>query len=179
MPGEEYQARKRQQTKDKNRDRGKRRRAYKNALRANQQLATVLVSQRLTELGDYYAYRAAVVERQVLRRRHNYVRWLFWWVLWGLAGYGYKPLRTLAWLAVVLFGFAAAFSVIGPQVNYPFTPPIQALAFSATAFLGRGFFSVPGCLCFWLTGLAAIEGFLGLLIEISFIATFTQRYFGR
>jgi hypothetical protein len=30
-----------------------------------------------------------------------------------------------------------------------------------------------------LTGLAAVEAVVGLFIEISFIATFTQRFFGR
>jgi hypothetical protein len=46
-----------------------------------------------------------------------------------------------------------------------------------TAFHGRRFFATtfqPGDP---LAALAAIEGVTGLLIEISFIATFTQRFF--
>jgi hypothetical protein len=43
---------------------------------------------------------------------------------------------------------------------------------------GRGFF--PGGLSLDdpVTVLAALEAVIGLLIQISFIATFTQRYFG-
>ncbi len=49
--------------------------------------------------------------------------------------------------------------------------------FSVTSFHGRGFF--PGGLPLDdpVTVLAALEAVIGLLIEISFIATFTQRFF--
>jgi hypothetical protein len=53
------------------------------------------------------------------------------------------------------------------------------VVFSLTAFHGRGFF--PGehiSLRDPLAVLAAAEAVIGLLIEISFIATFTQRFFG-
>jgi hypothetical protein len=48
-----------------------------------------------------------------------------------------------------------------------------------TAFHGRGFFSSvfqPGAI---QAAVAAVEAFIGLLIEIVVIATFTQRYFAR
>jgi hypothetical protein len=54
-----------------------------------------------------------------------------------------------------------------------------ALVLSVSSFHGRGFFQPvqslgdPGAI------IAAIEAVFGLLIEISFIATFTQRFFGR
>ena len=53
-----------------------------------------------------------------------------------------------------------------------------ALVFSVTSFHGCGFF--PEALSFesWVSRLAALEAVLGLFIEISFIATFTQRFFG-
>ena len=49
---------------------------------------------------------------------------------------------------------------------------------SLTAFHERGFFATafqPGDP---QAGLAALEAVFGLLIEISYIATFTQRFFG-
>ena len=55
----------------------------------------------------------------------------------------------------------------------------EALVVSLTAFHGRGFFSEqfkpgdPQAI------IAAIEAVVGLVIEISFIATFTQRFFGK
>jgi hypothetical protein len=55
----------------------------------------------------------------------------------------------------------------------------EALIFSTTSFHGRGFLPGPFSLGSPITGLAAVEVVIGLFIEISFIATFTQRFFGR
>ena len=60
--------------------------------------------------------------------------------------------------------------------------PPDAFVYSLTSFHGRGFF--PGLeaklsLHDPLVMLAALEAVIGLFIEISFIATFTQRYFGK
>jgi hypothetical protein len=55
----------------------------------------------------------------------------------------------------------------------------EALIVSLTAFHGRGFFAAafrPGDP---QAAVAAGEAVLGLLIEITFIATFTQRFFAR
>jgi len=62
--------------------------------------------------------------------------------------------------------------------GHPFSPD-GALVFSLTSFHGRGFF--PGGLRLEdvITKLAAFEAAIGLLIEVSFIATFTQRFFGK
>lgn len=55
----------------------------------------------------------------------------------------------------------------------------EAVVISMTAFHGRGFFpdqfhpGDPQAL------VAAIEAFVGLLIEVTFIATLTQRLFGK
>jgi hypothetical protein len=43
---------------------------------------------------------------------------------------------------------------------------------------GRGFFQPLESLGDPVAALAALEAVIGLFIEISFIATFTQRYFG-
>jgi len=54
----------------------------------------------------------------------------------------------------------------------------ESFVVSLTAFHGRGFFATtfqPGDP---QAGFAALEAVIGLLIEISFIATFTQRFFG-
>jgi hypothetical protein len=61
--------------------------------------------------------------------------------------------------------------------NFP-----DALVYSLTSFHGRGF--LPGLgsettLHNPLIVLAASEAVVGLFVEISFIATFTQRYFGK
>jgi hypothetical protein len=48
-----------------------------------------------------------------------------------------------------------------------------------TSFHGRGFFPGGIGLDDPLTVLAAIEAFVGLLIEVTFIATLTQRLFGK
>jgi len=48
-----------------------------------------------------------------------------------------------------------------------------------SSFHGRGFFLQNVSLGDAFARLAALEAVLGLLIEVSFIATFTQRFFGR
>ena len=53
-----------------------------------------------------------------------------------------------------------------------------ALILSLCSFHGRGFFQPLESLGGPVAALAAIAAVIGLLIEISFIATFTQRFFG-
>jgi peptidoglycan/LPS O-acetylase OafA/YrhL len=57
----------------------------------------VLRAQGLNEAADRFAYRAQVLRRRVLRRggTRAYGPYLFSWLLDVLAGYGYKPGRTL------------------------------------------------------------------------------------
>jgi Pentapeptide repeats (8 copies) len=107
----------------------------------------------------------------------NFWKMVFSFLLKLLAGYGYKPERSLMWYLVVIFGFATIYSVFGGLSLFP-----DGLVFSLTSFHGRGFFPGLGAtpsLHNPLVVLAACEAVVGLFIEISFIATFTQRYFGK
>ncbi len=96
----------------------------------------------------------------------------------GLAGYGYKPGRSVLWYLVVIGSFATLYAFAG---GLPFFP--DAFVFSLASFHGRGFFPSLNqqaiTLHHPLVVLASLEAVIGLLIEISFIATFTQRFFGR
>ncbi|HAH01278.1 MAG TPA: hypothetical protein DCL75_21070 [Ktedonobacter sp.] len=94
-----------------------------------------------------------------------------------MAGFGYRPIRTVFWYLLVVGGFAAAYALFGHLSALP-----DALVYSLTSFHGRGFFPGLGkdiTLHNPLVILAAAEAVIGLFIEISFIATFTQRYFGK
>jgi hypothetical protein len=149
------------------------------AVRANRQLATALRDQGLSEDADHFAYRAQLCQRIVLRRQHHFLRYLGSMFLWLIAGYGYKPLRSLLTYLLVVGGFAGAYFLLGTNVS-PALDLHGALVFSLTSFHGRGF--APGSSRSPdnpVTTLAAVEAILGLLIEISFIATFTQRFFSR
>lgn len=150
---------------------------YREALRENRQLATILQSQGLNEDPSRFAYRAQLCQRIVLRLEKKIGQYLFSGFLDLLAVYGYRPGRSVLWYLAVIFGYALAYFAIG---HLPFFP--DALVFSLTSFHGRGFF--PGLasensLHNPLVVSAACEAVVGLLIEISFIATFTQRFFGR
>jgi len=101
------------------------------------------------------------------------------WLLDVVAGYGYKPIRSFVTYALVVAGFAAFYFLMRESVH-PALNPVDALIFSVTSFHGRGF--NPGesvTLHNPLTIAAAFEAIIGLLIEITFIATFTQRFFSR
>jgi len=150
---------------------------YQTAVRANRQLAVELQSQGLNEIAARFAYRAQMLQRIVLRRQRKFGQYLFSLFLDVLAGYGYRPGRSVIWYLITIFGFALAYTIFG---HLPYVP--DALVFSLTSFHGRGFFPGLGSetsLHNPLVMLAAIEAVVGLLIEISFIATFTQRFFGK
>ncbi len=55
----------------------------------------------------------------------------------------------------------------------------EALVLSISSFHGRGFFTSGISLSDTLARLAAGEAIIGLLIEVTFIATSTQRFFGK
>lgn len=56
---------------------------------------------------------------------------------------------------------------------------VNALGLSMTSFHGRGFFPGVTQLNDPLTILASLEAFVGLILEATFIATLTQRFFGK
>ena len=150
---------------------------YKTAVRANRQLAVVLRDQGLNEEADHFAYRAQLLQRVVWRLQKRPLKFVLSWVLNLLAGYGYRPGRTLGWYLFVIIGFAIAYSMLG---HLPLLP--DTLVFSLMSFHGRGFFpsrSGETALHNPLVVLAAAEAVMGLLIEISVIAPFTQRFFGK
>jgi hypothetical protein len=152
--------------------------ADRRALRANRQVALLLRTQGLHEEADRFAYRAQVLQLRVLRRERHPLRYLGSQVLNLISGYGYRPMRSFITYALVVLGFAAVYLAIGAANGAPLHWN-EAIVVSMTAFHGRGFFSTafqPGDL---QAAVAAVEAFIGLLIEIVFIATFTQRFFAR
>jgi hypothetical protein len=150
---------------------------FKIAVRANRVLAVALQGQGLSEDAARFAYRAQLLQQQVLWHQRKLGAYIFARFLDGLAGYGYKPVRSLIAYLLVILGFAVAYWLVGPMEGHAFLPD-GALVFSLTSFHGRGFFPGGIDLENWITRLAATEAVIGLLIEISFIATFTQRFFG-
>lgn len=149
------------------------------AARTYQQLAVVLRDQGMSDPAARFAYRAQVLQRRVMRQQRHYLRASGSWLLDVVSGYGYKPLRSFITYLLVVGLFAVAYYLLGANVTPPLDP-LGALIFSVTSFHGRGF--TPGesvALTNPLTILAAVEAVIGLLIEITFIATFTQRFFAR
>ncbi len=169
--GEEYKAR--QKKRDNHlKDKAIQLEEYQEAVRASRQLAAVLQAQGLNEEAAYFAYRAQKLQRIVLRKENSLASYLFSGLLDLLAGYGYRPGRSVCWYLVIIFMFAIAYSTFG---HLSLWPP-DAFIYSLTSFHGRGFF--PGLegkhsLHDPLIMLAAFEAVVGLFIEISFIATFT------
>jgi len=175
---------------------------YHEAVRASRQLANAMRAQGMNEEAVPFAYRAQCLQRQVLwrqvlwgqvealqadvqreglRKKVEALRWrilkfaafIFSWFLDLLAGYGYKPGRSLFIYLLMIVLFAACYDLLGHL------PVREALIFSVTSFHGRGFLPGQFGLSNPVTALAALEAVTGLFIEISFIATFTQRFFGR
>jgi uncharacterized protein YjbI with pentapeptide repeats len=204
--GDEHKARKKTRRDEKTgrqviKDRAKQLDDYRDAVRANRQLANVMRGQGMNEEAVPFAYRAQVLQRKVLwrqvlwgaepgqndasqqslrrrlkdawRRMRNFGSYVFSIFLDVLAGYGYKPGRSLMIYLLVIAAFSVCYATLG-QLSAR-----EALIFSVTSFHGRGFLPGPFSLASPVTGFAALEAVIGLFIEISFIATFTQRFFGR
>lgn len=158
--------------------------ALREAVRANRQLATALRDQGMNEEADHFAYRAQVLQQRVFQLTGPRWRATFSRFLDTIAGYGYKPERGLIAYVLSILIFAIAYFILAHTVGMgesgvlPFSP-VGAWVFSMTSFHGRGFF--PGGLALDdpITVIAAIEAFFGLVIEVSLIATFTQRFFGK
>jgi hypothetical protein len=151
------------------------------AVRANRQLAVALQAQGLNEEASRFAYFGQVLQRKVYWRKHMYGKYLFSLFIDMLAGYGYKPMRSIIVYLLVIAGFAVGYYEMTHFLHaqpYP-VAWYEALILSISSFHGRGFFQPVHSLGDPVAILAAIEAVFGLFIEISFIATFTQRFFGK
>src|SRR6266436_3687856 len=176
--GDEHQARQKKTPDGKKKEQAARLSEYQAAVRANRQLAVALQAQGLSEEAARFAYRAQRLQRIVLRRQRKLVVYLFSGVLDLLAGYGYRPGRSVIAYLVIIVGFMGLYLLnahfVAPHLRWD-----EALVLSVSSFHGRGFFSQEISLGDTYARLAAAEAVVGLLIEISFIATFTQRFFGK
>jgi uncharacterized protein YjbI with pentapeptide repeats len=189
MLGDEYIARQKK-FNGKMKDRKKRLEEFEVAVRANRQVSVILQAQGLNEPAAQYAYRAEVLQKRVLwlhiveqhvtfrKRMQSLGALLLSWSLYLLAGYGYRSWRSFVAYLLVITAFATVYFIIGSTVG-PALSPVSALVFSMTSFHGRGFFPGGIKLDDPLTIFAALEAFIGLLIEVTFIATLTQRLFSK
>ena len=154
------------------------------ALRACRQLSVALRGQGLNEAADRFAYRARRLQREAQWREAEWGRAFGSWLLDLVAGYGYKPMRSVITYLLVILSFAAAYFALTNFALTPFLPshssPLawyEAIVLSISSFHGRGLFPSGLSLGDPIAILAAGEAIIGLLIEITFIATFTQRFF--
>lgn len=163
---------------------------YRAALRCCRQLSAELRRQGLGEEADRFAYQGQLLQRTLLLQEKN--RWKAWpaylfsLLLDFVVGYGYKPGRALVAYFVTLGIFAVFYGFVpdfrADPAYSPTTPtPLSwdnAILFSLISFHGR--VNAPASLSF--TGLYAwisiLETVVGLIIELSFIAAFTQRFLG-
>jgi uncharacterized protein YjbI with pentapeptide repeats len=146
---------------------------YEIAARAYRQLSIVLRNQGLED-APRFAYRAHLMQRKVFWYKHKLLSYFGSLFLGLISGYGYKVGRCFIVYAIMIGVFALIYHSLGTHPGW-----IESFVISMTAFHGRGFFpnqfhpGDPQAIA------AAFEAFLGLLIEITLIATFTQRFFGR
>ena len=203
MLGDEYRARQRDNIGGK-KDQATRLSEYRAAMRATHQLAVVLQDQGLIPDASRFAYRAKCLERTLLwyelrtviwldpnstRRTVKSVRkgltlffsilisWLFSWFLFLIAGYGYRLRFCFFWYFLVILGCAFAYLLVEPHYFTWWT----ALGESVNVFHGRGASpNIPQ-----LTHparfamLTIAEAWAGLVIEVVFVATLIQRFFGK
>jgi uncharacterized protein YjbI with pentapeptide repeats len=176
--GDEHQACQRKNKDGETKDNPFRIYEYKTAVRAYRQLAVTLRNQGLNEDASRFAYRAQLMQRKVFWFQRKFAQYLGSLFLDLLAGYGYRWWRSFVAYLLVIITFGIAYFIIGHKFG-PVLSPLGSLVFSMTSFHGRGFFPGGITLDDPLTVVAAFEAFIGLLIEVTFIATLTQRLFGK
>jgi hypothetical protein len=165
----------------KPKDSATRLREFADAVLASRQVATVLRSQGLNEHADRFAYRAQVLQREVLLRQRKVGQWAFSLVLAALAGYGYRLGRILVAYGLIVTLFAAAYLIAGAASGQALPTGIQALdalQISLNAVHGRVFFAQfhLDTLQSWL---ATAESIMGIVIEGVFVALLIQRFFSK
>lgn len=190
MLGDECRARQRRQSDEKRKDANTRLNEYQKAVQANRQMAVVLQTQGINEPAARFAYRAQVLQKRVFwfhmlqkgvkprQRAQALGAWLFSWFLFLLAGYGYRLWRSFLAYALVIIGFTTTYYLLGASFK-PSLSLVNALGLSMTSFHGQGFFPGFTQLNDPLTILASLEAFVGLILEATFIATLTQRFFSK
>ncbi len=151
---------------------------FREAVRANRQVATVLRDQGMNEEGDRFAFHAQRLQREVFRQQGQRGRWFGSWLMDAVAGYGYRPRRAFIAYILIVLAFAALY-LLNAQFAAPHLSWDEALVLSVSSFHGRGFFTSDIHLGDTLARLAAGDAIIGLLIDVTFIATFTQRFFGK
>ncbi len=104
------------------------------------------------------------------------VSYLSSWLFDLVAGYGYKPLRSLIVYVLVIALFMFIYSVLGMVIG-SHQSLSELLTLSMTSFHGRGFFPDQLAMNGPQAFVASIEAIVGLIIEVSFIAAFVQRFF--
>lgn len=147
-------------------------RQYQQAARANRMLALTLQEQGLAEEASQFAYRAQLLLRIALRKRRKIRSYLFSLFLDAISGYGYKIGRSFLTYACIISIFSAIYYFLGSHLAW-----YEAVVISMTAFHGRGFFPAAFSPGDPFAFAAAFEAFVGLIIEVTFIATLTQRLF--
>jgi hypothetical protein len=100
--------------------------------------------------------------------------WLFSWFLFLLAGYGYRLGRSFLSYLLIISLFMTIYRLLDPHLAWN-----EAFVVSMTAFHGRGFSPSTFTPSDLLSFASAAEAFVGLIIEVTFIATLTQRFFSR
>lgn len=196
MLGDENAARQKRHPNTRKKRKDERLWAYHRAVRANRQLAVALQNQGLNEEASRFAYRAnrlqcAVLWFQMIQsktasgrqislwyRVQKFGAWMFSYLLNVLAGYGYKPGRSFLAYLLIVFGFMGLY-LLTSHFTTPHLSWDEALVLSLSSFHGRGFFTQTLTLGDPYARLAVAEAVLGLFVEVSLIATFTQRFFGK
>jgi len=158
--------------------------SYRDAVRANHQLAVALRNQGLNEEADRFDYRAQVLQRKVYWNQITWSpgqlvqslgKWLFSAILAAFTGYGYKPQRCFSWYIIFLLFFTLLHMMVGARVGHPQTFP-NALAVSIQSLHGRIFSFQSSDPQTWLN---TAEAFVGLFIEAIVVAVIIHRILGK
>jgi uncharacterized protein YjbI with pentapeptide repeats len=160
---------------------------YYCAARAYRQLSVALKAQGINE-GNEFAFRAQLMQRKSLwfaltskdvkplTRFSLFGKLLFSWFLFLIAGYGYRISHAFASYAAIVTIFALIY-LSSTSANL-----LEAIVASINALHGRAVTSNISTAIGQNDGLllaTGVEAVIGLIVEITFIAAITQRFFNK
>jgi uncharacterized protein YjbI with pentapeptide repeats len=152
---------------------------YEVAVRANRQLALVLRAQGINEHANRFAYRAQVVERDLLWMQKRYFTCAFSWFLFAATGYGQKLYRIAVTYAAIVAFFAILYFLrdLPRSLDRAGAGAGNALIRSLTAFhsleVGISALAHPWGPTWGVLEFA--EGLLGLIVAATLVGMLVQR----
>ena len=146
--------------------------AYKWAIDEYRELKVWYTRAGYYDVAGKFFYREMEVRRKAQGWKKEPLSKLWSWTMRLLCGYGERPERVGVSAAVVIFGLALAYFLLGSFISSSF---LDTLYYSVVSFVALGYGSWAPQPIGWAKYMGAIEAVLGVFMMALFLVTFTRK----